>query len=79
MLSLAIVARNPGHDDAFGLLEGLEVVQSDTFLLQGAEEALDDLVVLQRFAVRVDSAMWCLRVEPPQCVTVPVYSSRGSV
>lgn len=42
MLSLAVVARNPGYDDTFGLLEGLEVVQSDTFLLQGPEKALDD-------------------------------------
>ena len=40
MLSLAVVALNPGHDDAFGLLEGLEVMQPDTCLLQGPEESL---------------------------------------
>ena len=50
MLSLAVVALNPGHDDAFGLLEGLEVMQPDTFLLQGPEESLDDPVVLWRGA-----------------------------
>jgi hypothetical protein len=50
MLSPAVVALNPGHDDAFGLLEGLEVMQPDTFLLQGPEASLDHPVVLRRGA-----------------------------
>jgi hypothetical protein len=36
-------------------------------------------VGVQRFRVRVNSAMCHLLVEPPQCVTVRVYPSRGSV
>lgn len=47
MLSLAVVAVDPGHDDGFGLREGLAMVQPDTFLLQGAEEAFNDPVVLR--------------------------------
>lgn len=50
MLSLAVVALNPGHDDAVGLLEGLKMMQPDTFLLQGQEELLDHPVVLRRGA-----------------------------
>ena len=50
MLSLSVVPLNPGHDDLFRRLEGLEVMQPDTFLLQGSEEALDHPVVLRRVA-----------------------------
>jgi hypothetical protein len=35
--------------------------------------------MVQRFTIRVDSGIWHLLVESPQFVTVPVYSSRGSV
>ena len=50
MLSLGGVALNPGRDDWFGLLEGLEVMQPDIFLLQGSEESLDHPVVLRGIA-----------------------------
>jgi hypothetical protein len=33
----------------------------------------------QRIRVRVDSTIRHLLVESPQCVTVPVFSSRGAV
>ena len=45
-----VVAFDPGRDDAVGLLEGLEMVQPDTVLLQGAEEAIEHPVVLRRVA-----------------------------
>ncbi len=50
VLPFRVVTFDPGRDDAFGLLEGLEMVQPDTFLLQGSEEALDHPVVLRRVA-----------------------------
>lgn len=48
VLPCRVVALNPGHDDAFGLFEGREVMPPDTFLLQGAEESLDHPVVVWR-------------------------------
>ena len=40
---------------------------------------IDGEATLKRFTVRVNSLIRHLLVESPQCVTVPVYSSRGSV
>ena len=36
-------------------------------------------VMVQRFSIRIDSAIRRLLVESPQCVMVPVDCSRGSV
>ena len=49
------------------------------FAAEGARITAALRVMLQRFTVRVDSAIRYLFVESPQCVTVPVYSSRGAV